>query len=827
MRLISWGTVGLLLLCSCASSERMMRITGDVSSYTPPKADRLKGMKNLPRLPQKLRSRQLGGEINLWPFFFRHRDYWNALWPVIDCDAYGFAVRPFYVQEGREKSILFPLSAWNNESGWVLNTYWKKDSYGSVPFFHRGEKFSYWGPVWANKKAWGIFPLVYWGKNGKYVFPTITFARGQWDATYIFPCFLFSRDSINFTGPVWWSGGKSESVWGVFPVWCWNTPREHFLLPLYFKDKNAFYSIPYSYKESRNGTLRSVLGPLYWHSFSPQQEYTLAGGLFYTLKEKKFKLYDLLTLVNEKNFSDNRFIVDLFCREYGLKSVKDYAAFAALKKELAQKVSKEYYGLFPLFHRSVSQGETEFDILKILYRQKTVNNTLTSPRWMRKRSFSVSLPLFLTFYKKQLHKEEFISLLLMYGTYKCYETSVTDELMPAVYGHRKSFFAGTYFRLWCNENLKKYGIVLPKEVKTPEQVAFYLDFLKYSDQFPRKMEHSGSGFFPLWHYDHGKKGYSFLLNCLLSGWGRDKDGFFRYSLPLLSWEYQSNNGKKGGSGILFPLYQSSYRQDDTIEVAEKEDLHRGKFKDAFEYSKQNWGVFFAVREKGKFYVPRQKNYGGKLRNVLRSLNDLERKKAVFQRDAKLQSERKRLFRQAALECNMPLPDLEDLKALAASKEPLLKELGQLGRSQLRAKAAIDKVQKKLTSDLAALGVTYRGNAGKAKKELLEKHIAVSEVSKVRSLFFSSDKGEVFHKWSLLCLLLRSAKTPEKSHFSVLEFLYRYRREGKRTSVLCFPFVTVNTDEKSSEWSFLYRFLHFRNEKSRVSGHICFIPFGSK
>ena len=111
MRLISWGTVALLLLCSCASSERMMRITGDVSSYTPPKADRLKGMKNLPRLPQKLRSRQLGGEINLWPFFFRHRDYWNALWPVIDCDAYGFAVRPFYVQEGREKSVFFPLSA--------------------------------------------------------------------------------------------------------------------------------------------------------------------------------------------------------------------------------------------------------------------------------------------------------------------------------------------------------------------------------------------------------------------------------------------------------------------------------------------------------------------------------------------------------------------------------------------------------------------------------------------------------------------------------------------------------------------------------------------
>ncbi|MBR2373747.1 MAG: hypothetical protein IKA87_05910, partial [Lentisphaeria bacterium] len=113
----------LVLLCSCASSERMMRISGVNPVYSIPKADRLKGMKDLPRLRQKMpASRQIGGEINLWPFFFRHRDYWNALWPMIDYDAYGFAIRPFYVQEGREKSVLFPLTAWNNDSGWGLNT---------------------------------------------------------------------------------------------------------------------------------------------------------------------------------------------------------------------------------------------------------------------------------------------------------------------------------------------------------------------------------------------------------------------------------------------------------------------------------------------------------------------------------------------------------------------------------------------------------------------------------------------------------------------------------------------------------------------------------
>ena len=93
MHQLFFALIFLLLLCSCASSERMMRLTGDASAYSAPKADRLKGMESLPRLPQKVRSRMPGGEINLWPFFFSHRDYWNALWPMIDCDDYGFAVR--------------------------------------------------------------------------------------------------------------------------------------------------------------------------------------------------------------------------------------------------------------------------------------------------------------------------------------------------------------------------------------------------------------------------------------------------------------------------------------------------------------------------------------------------------------------------------------------------------------------------------------------------------------------------------------------------------------------------------------------------------------
>ena len=820
----------LLFLCSCASSERMMRITGDASAYSIPKADRLKGMTSLPRLPEKIRSRQLGGEINLWPFFFRHRDYWNALWPMIDCDAYGFAVRPFYVQEGREKSILFPLSAWNNESGWVLNSYWSKKSFGAVPLFHRGKDFSYYGPFWRKEKAWGVFPLLHWGNGLKYVFPSISYIDNvNWHFTYILPCFFFSKYICNIVGPFWWYDSGMELRWGVAPVWFWKNPQTHFLIPLYYKDRKEFYSLLYSYKEKGDEKILSVLGPLYWRSVTPKSRYTLAGGLLYWGSENKFKLSETLDHVNEKNFLQNLFLIDLVCRKQNLPAVKTYAEFVSLKKSLAQKLSKEYYGLFPFFHKSTSQDKEEFDILKILYRQEKVDNLMTAPRWAQKRKFSVSLPLLLTFYEKKHHKEDFFSLLLMYGAYKNYAPCVTDELMPFLYtgSRRQSAFEGTFYRLWCNEQLKKYGITLPEGLKNSSQICFYLDCLKYYGKLPKTLEHAGSGFFPLWHYSTGKEGYSFWLNCLLSGWGRDKEGYFRYSVPLLSWDYENRKEMTSGQGVLFPIYKSFSKSRKEVNIVEKEHLRRAAFESAFEYTQRNWGLLLAIQKEGTFYTPRQKGQAARLNALLAKLKAYKKASRTYLADAKIYSDRKRLIRRAAAATGFVLPDLDNAEALEASREGLLKNLGKFERSQEKAKRRLEKLDFQLFSGLAAWGIVWQKDADKAEKELLEKHTEKADVAQTRSLFYRSDRGKGFHQWRFMWFLLHGAKAPEKEHFSVLEFLYRYRREGKRTSLLCFPFITVNKDEKSSEWSFLYRLFRFRNEGNKRSGYIFFIPFGQK
>ena len=80
--------------------------------------------------------------VNIWPFYFRSKDYFSILWPFIDFDPYGIAIRPLYNQEGDDHSILFPLSSWNTntKSGWVFNTVWFPGTFLFLPLVVHREK---------------------------------------------------------------------------------------------------------------------------------------------------------------------------------------------------------------------------------------------------------------------------------------------------------------------------------------------------------------------------------------------------------------------------------------------------------------------------------------------------------------------------------------------------------------------------------------------------------------------------------------------------------------------------------------------------------------
>ena len=147
MKKFLWCAASCLLLCGCASSERMARLSGGVvREHSAPRKERLRSVRfqkgsaaQVRQGPPERLNFSERSLVNVWPFFYRSDDYFSSLWPVFDYDPYGMAVRPFYNQEGDDRSILFPLSSWNTASkdGWALLSYWGRDHLGVVPLFHQ------------------------------------------------------------------------------------------------------------------------------------------------------------------------------------------------------------------------------------------------------------------------------------------------------------------------------------------------------------------------------------------------------------------------------------------------------------------------------------------------------------------------------------------------------------------------------------------------------------------------------------------------------------------------------------------------------------------
>lgn len=140
-----WLPALFLLLAGCASTDRMVRMSGGVfDEYSAPKSTRIRSEK-YQKISQSFSSSRRSNKVelagmddtlvNIWPFFFRSNNYWTALWPMVDKDPYGFAFRPFYNHEGDDYSILFPLSAWNTagKHGWVALFRWKSNGFGFIP----------------------------------------------------------------------------------------------------------------------------------------------------------------------------------------------------------------------------------------------------------------------------------------------------------------------------------------------------------------------------------------------------------------------------------------------------------------------------------------------------------------------------------------------------------------------------------------------------------------------------------------------------------------------------------------------------------------------
>ena len=207
--------IGSVLLSGCVSSQRMARMSGGVfDEYSAPPSYRLRSKKFQKKTPHadsinRANTQKVSGLndtlINIWPFFFRNNAYWSVLWPFIDCDDYGFAIRPFYVQDGDEYSVLFPLAAWNpeNKDGWVANFVWNDNGFGFVPFSWQNTKkdhgWFYYTPFFIHKydkrplefgyrknrfyrqDHYTEFMLAYWSKDRRVMTGDYSWLLNYWN----------------------------------------------------------------------------------------------------------------------------------------------------------------------------------------------------------------------------------------------------------------------------------------------------------------------------------------------------------------------------------------------------------------------------------------------------------------------------------------------------------------------------------------------------------------------------------------------------------------------------------------------------------------------
>ena len=438
-----------LIFSSCASSERMNRMSGILGSYEKPRKDRISGFSV--RSAQDKLSPLDDSLINLWPFFHRNNQYTSVLWPMIDSDPYGFAVRPFYNQEGNEYSILFPFCAWNpvNGDGWVANAYWNRQGFGVFPIFHSAENpknLNYYTLFWMWNGSRGIFPIARFGDGISYAGPawwycgdahssggffplvrittrnrTLSYAGPFWvreKSFGLFPVFQYSPEEISYAGPFW--KDASDQTFGLFPLFRFRNGTDHFFFPLYSISRNGKRFLSPLAAWDDNGML-SILGPVYFRSRQELRNQPGTNPLFLGGKqvtERSFQLFALLGYAGRRTVFRWPVECDLSRlhskRMDGILEHRPYLTYQLeklgyrgkfpeteterkqLQTELPAKTVRQdesYFGLVPLFHWERSPSELTFRLLLFLpyYRNATGNS----------REFSFLGPLLFRWHRKE------------------------------------------------------------------------------------------------------------------------------------------------------------------------------------------------------------------------------------------------------------------------------------------------------------------------------------------------------------------------------------------------------------------------------------------
>jgi hypothetical protein len=367
-----------LFLCSCASSKRMMRISPFYESgQTLTDPDR----------------------INVWPLVYKHSDRLSVLWPIVDMDENGFAVRPLFNREKNDYSVLFPLSSFNpkRKVGWLATAYKYEDYFGAFPLFHSGKEFDYIGPWWQMEEdeAHGVFPLYGTGPGFTHVALAWREADRKtkaWASFGLFPLFSADSDGQKFWSPIYhheFTDKKRErsALLGIARSRSWEDGRfDHCLQPLWYhkKDKNREMQVvvPFWYDKKEKGRhvsinplfgrgvnaegeryLTSYLGPMYIETQKGKSRDLMLGMLYHqrqTGAKSSWRLWPLMAKSNQARYPD--FLYSLTLAGYR-KTEHDVSWYATPLIRYEADGEQLDWNVWPLVHVNRSSAVRNFDTL--------------------------------------------------------------------------------------------------------------------------------------------------------------------------------------------------------------------------------------------------------------------------------------------------------------------------------------------------------------------------------------------------------------------------------------------------------------------------------
>jgi len=739
----------LTVCCGCASSDRMVRMSGGVlDEYSAPPKHRVRSerfqVKSDAIAPAERGKREQISDfntplVNIWPFFFRSSNYFSILWPFIDWDAYGVAVRPFYNQEGDEYSILFPLSAWNNvnRDGWVLNFAWNKDGFGFVPFsWQHDSKDEFW--------------------------------------CYYTPLFIYSKNRRPMTVLT-----SQDDMSAFFMLWYMNRKFE----------KNMSQDMTRCYYWSTIPVKRYIAAKNKWDfPKNPTKE---------EMKKFKKKIYDMAPVTTETGYG----IFPLF---HVFKSEDGYTLRA-----LAYLAGVSRY-----------KNSSSWDILCSLLASYECNEYPELPNgagsWKKREKFKL-------LYLFQQNSEEYYPDNEVFKTFRRVSNAARQ-------GNSFSFQLEQ-----VKSELAKCspGTVVPPEVTDNASLRYFIDDwqTEYAKGkvFKTAVRRNG-GFMPLFWYWTDVDKYIWFSAATLSRYSRDKDGFAFWSIPLLTFMYESKSSDSSFKGVVPPfLWMSFEKRRNGIKNRIPVKTRDTKFVQSWECAEtiDNYGVCgLFYKGKTRFYVAKDGVDVQEIKNLRDACYDISGNFFSLK-----QMRKKYEIEVAKVEKWKPKNKIDHYKKLIREEE-LKETLAEISKCEQKNNELIKKAEKSasiLGFEFNAEDLRTSEGLNKTTGRILEQFAEIREKEDIGNGFiFRKEKfynGD--YKWRLLWFLAGGEKQDRRESVQILHFLYRKRVEGDKSETLFFPFVSILKDGKKERFSFLGRLWQQSSVDGKRGGYIFFIPWGDK